>query len=350
MRPLLLTLLLLLPACTFESGGLPFAPPVSGLAAWPAGVADLGGADARAVTVRGSLAFVACGDDGVQIVDISDISNPVTISTIEEHVADDLVVHDDQLYVLTNPSAWSFGGGQLTVIDVIDPLQPGEGRSVVREFGKGSRLTVSGSAIAVAAGEQGLFLAAGSPGTMAAQDTLLAGDVAVTALLDGSHLFVLERTREFDFWLGYGDDLDALTIIDAAEARLMSRIDLQVTDGAADLALVRDWLFVAREDGVTIIDVKDPNRPDNLGRLPLSGATAVACDGQLGAVATGDLILLDLSQAGVPTNPIDVPTPGDARDVAIQAGLVIVADGPGGLRLYEVGPPPSIEPEPESGE
>lgn len=53
------------------------------LSLWPNGMAVIGGVDtpgtARHLTVAGNLAFVADGESGLQVVDISDPANPVLI-------------------------------------------------------------------------------------------------------------------------------------------------------------------------------------------------------------------------------------------------------------------------------
>ncbi len=109
---------------------------------------------------------------------------------------------------------------------------------------------------------------------------------------------------------------------------------------SGDTAYVTDsrWGLVivdrAAAGGPTVRGLHGPAA--TFGKLP----RRVALDGDLAYVANGaNTHVVDVSDPAVPTLVADLPSSDTARDVAVGAGLVVVADGDGGMSVWDVSDP-----------
>jgi hypothetical protein len=104
---------------------------------------------AQGITLSGSLAYVTCGEAGLQIIDISDRASPRLVGSIDTPgFAMDVAILGDVVYVCHD-----YGEGGLRIIDVSDPKRPREIRSQPEyEF---MQLTISNNKL-VAVGSSGL--------------------------------------------------------------------------------------------------------------------------------------------------------------------------------------------------
>jgi len=312
--------------------------PDGSLRAVEVGLLDLAPAEALRVVITDSLAFVGCGEDGLRIVDISDPAAPEVVAVVAELRADALSLDDDLLYLLSLDSSWYFkDASSLSTVDVIDPRQPGPVRTIKRALGRPADLSVESSTLALAAGNEGLFLGRGLSDSLTDLTSLLASDSALAVLAGRDRVYAVGRSESFDFWLGYGDVQDALAALDAATFRLLARTELPAgAGGTIDLASTGDRLLLSRSDGLRVITIEPDGKPSRIISVPLPGARAVAADGNLGVVAGTHLALIDLADPALPRLAELSPLDPAARDVAILNRLVVVAAGASGLRLYQV--------------
>jgi len=85
-----------------------------------------------------------------------------------------------------------------------------------------------------------------------------------------------------------------------------------------DLALLDDWLVVADDDGLTILDVRTPLAPVVVGELALPWARAVTLRGGMALVlARGGLHTVDLTDPRAPAH-IGTPRPVSGSDVVVD--------------------------------
>ncbi|MBI4881203.1 MAG: hypothetical protein HY812_16330 [Planctomycetes bacterium] len=337
-RTLLCWLAPLLASCAAETVQPPPAASDS-LVAWGLGGVDLG-AEASRVVLCGPLAFVGCGEAGVRVVDVSEPRQPEVIAAVDDLAADAIAVAGDVLFVATLPSPWQpWTSGRVTSVGVIDPREPGPRTAVERDLGEHVDIAAEGGWIAVAAGEEGLSLIEAR--SLAAADLAPKWDAerADAVLVRRGLVFALGRRGEGGLLSAGGEKRDILVAVNAERAELVCRLDLAPAaaedDGARDLALARDLLLIAGADQVRACRI-GAEEILVLEALAVPGAAAIACDGDVGAVATGDVVLLDLAGAEAPRVARRIQTPGLARDVALKGRLLAVADGAAGLRLYEV--------------
>ncbi len=130
----------------------------------------------------------------------------------------------------------------------------------------------------------------------------------------------------------------ALTIIDLfspAEPRVLARID--TGGGARDVALGGELALVAAEfAGLLVYDLERAERPVLRATLPITtGARAVAFDAATSlawvAAGAGGVLAVDLRDPGAPNVLARFATTGWAEHITLQDGVVLIADGAGGL-------------------
>ena len=85
---------------------------------WP-GISERGDVSARDVAVAGDLAFIAYGQSGLQVIDVSDPAEPSLAGTYQPSAAssNNIAVQDSNVYVAD-------GAGGIQVIDISDRSNP----------------------------------------------------------------------------------------------------------------------------------------------------------------------------------------------------------------------------------
>ena len=226
------------------------APSLSGVGQLTDG-GSLALAIARSVFVQGDYAYVvSSGDDGLQVIDISDPTNPVGVGQLTDTGALTLVdpisvfVQGNYAYVASS------GENGLQVIDISDPTNP---------VGVG-QLTDTGA----------LRL-------NGAQSVFVQGNYAYVAASGNDH------------------GLEVIDISDPTNPTGVGRlsdfndsINLELW-GARSVFVQGNYAYVAsfNDDGFQVLDISDPTNPTGVGRLTdtaalsLAGANFCLCTGEL---------------------------------------------------------------------
>ncbi|MHB1036756.1 MAG: Ig-like domain-containing protein [Pirellulales bacterium] len=302
------------------------------------------------VAIVGTLAYVADGNAGLQILDIANPAAPIRLGGYDTAgSAFDVVVSGTRAYVtdqsaglvildVSNPAAPApLGGydtlgsargvavagtlayvadhtGGLVIIDVSDPAAPVE-RGVLATGSFAQGVTVSGTLVYVAYGNGGLGIVdASNPAAPVALGTFDTTGYASGVDLAGTLAYVADGSA-------------GLVIIDVANPSAPVRLGGLDTSGGAHSAAVRGTLAYVADDaaGLVIIDARDPAAPLRLGGLDTSGhAYGVAMSGTLAYVADGadGLAIID---AGVPVLPA-TPDLQSASDTGVNSGDNITGD------------------------
>ncbi|MHB1037111.1 MAG: Ig-like domain-containing protein [Pirellulales bacterium] len=248
----------------------------------------LGGYDtsgsAYGVTVVGTLAYVADGGAGLQIIEVSNPAAPVRLGALDTTgFAYGVAIVGTLAYVAD-------GNAGLQIIDVSNPAAP------VRLGG----YDTSGMAWHVA----------------------VSGTLAYVA--DG------------------GAGLQIIEVSNPAAPVQLGGYD--ISEMAWDVVVSGTLAYVAGDSaGLVIIDVSNPTAPVQLGGCDTIGtANGVAVVGTLAYVADGSagLVIIDVSNPAAPVQLRECDTIGTANGVAIVGTLAYVADGKnGGLQIFDIGNP-----------
>jgi hypothetical protein len=195
---------------------------------------------------------------GVEIVDVSNRSNPSRVGVLPTGSADamEVSVAGDFAYVGTH-------GAEVLVFDVTNPADPVR-VNTINTGNNGSRHAVSGGFAYVAAGMEGLkTFDVRTPSNIRQVSTLgvPAGQIAAS----GTHVYL------------YADGLRVIDVTDPAQPRLVGALSPDDNNGpfgvyANDMDAAGHYVYVGFRSEVRggrlemeIIDVSDPARPERVG-------------------------------------------------------------------------------------
>lgn len=275
------------------------------------------------VAVSGNYAYVADGEKGLKILDVSNPSAPLPVKTVPT---------------------------------------PGTAYSVA----------VSGSIACVADGEGGLqIINVGNPATAAiianidsfVKDVALVGN---TAFIAGSSFRIIsladpynpqssgmlelkgERLRILDN-RAYMTDGSGLKIIDTSilsAPKLLGSLD---TPGfASGIDVVNDTAYVTDNDNrsdqlgsLRIIDVSAPATPRLISSLSLNRPSDVRISGTTAYIADfpNGLSMIDISNPADPVVTACINTPRESEKLSVSGNMAFIADGNGGLRILDIANP-----------
>jgi len=293
------------------------------------------------VAVLGHYAFVAGGEAGLHVIDISDPSHPelkATLNTTKYAESIEVVrtFHDGRIVDIAHVVEGTEG---VTSYDVSDPLHPvdlQQGTTAV----DGNRM-----ALAPAADPSDpylLFLAENWKGVR-----VFESNAFVPGVLDYNGVFAgtLGYAKGLAFndpWLYVADDEMGLVVMDASLLILGSfgvAASADTPGNALDVAVDGDFAYVADGVmGIEIFDISTPDQPVLASGLDLpaySRAIAVRDGLAFLAAATGGVHIVDVSDPYDPVYAGNVPS-GYAADLALgEDGLVLVADYEDGLLVLQ---------------
>ncbi|MCP4709180.1 MAG: hypothetical protein GY869_11190, partial [Planctomycetes bacterium] len=228
------------------------------------------------VAIDNSYAYLAEGGDGMRIVDIENLANPVEIGQIDtDGQALNIVVEGYHAYVADRE-------GGLRIFKVSEPDSPDESAN---------------------------FTPPGNP------------NIYSLAVENG---------------LAYLGGIDVLHILDVSNPEDPIHIASQDMDGLIEGIAIHDhFVYCAANDGITILDVADPSNPDIAEILDLPGAKDVFIQHDYAYVAArwNGFHIFDIDR---PDNPVQTGyymTESWAQSVVMRLNLAYIADGDDGLYI-----------------
>jgi len=149
---------------------------------------------------------------------------------------------------------------------------------------------------------------------------------------DASHLFATKI------------DYDGYLIYDVADPDHVRLVGERPGGGGFSASLPRGSLHAfTTYEGLRIDDVSDPTAPLPISFLPFEGAGyGIAAYGSRVFVPRGayglethQVLVVDVSDPTLPRVVAELETPGTPEDVAAGPGLLVVADGPAGVSIFD---------------
>jgi hypothetical protein len=280
---------------------------------------------ARGVVVVGGHAYVANDASGLEVIDVTDPATPFVVGTIDTPGrAFRVALAGDHAYL----ACWGSTGisGYLQVVDVSQPADPVAG--VLLDLpSRGYDLAITGHHALVAADGAGLqiidisdpaapFMAATLDFPGFVQRVTVAGDIAY--LTNGR----------------YG--LKLVDVTDPTAPVLLGSVSIPgLLDSAQGVAVADGFAYATdRYTGLHVVDVSDPSAPFITASLPLAnGAYDVALLGSYAylAGAAAGLQIVDVSDPTAPRIMGSADTPHSALAVTAVGGRIYLGDGLGGL-------------------
>lgn len=240
------------------------------------------------ITISGQYAYVAAGNGGLRIIDVSNPAIPIEVGSFEysapQHLINDVSVAGNYVYIVSDIN------GILSVLDITNPAVPREIANLWIAFGSG---------------------------------------VSVV----GNHAYVTEGQR--------------LRIINVADPTHPTELSVTAMSGCTAISrpvVVGNLVYLTSgKGGLRIFNVNDPTHPNEIGSLapPSELANGVAVRGNYAYVANdrGGLRVVDISNPAVPREISYYDTLGEAMNVVLVGNYAYVADGSGGLRIINISDP-----------
>ncbi len=283
------------------------------------GYADTPGG-AVGITVSDSVAYVADGFGGLQIVNVSNPVNPRIIGSADTPGnAEDVFVSDGKAYIADGESG-------LQVVDVTDPANPKIIGSADTP-GNAEDVFVSDGKAYIADGESGLQVIDISdqknPKIIGFVNTP-SNEASGVVVSDGK-AFIADRES-------------GLQIIDISDPKNPKIISSANTPGRAeDVFVTGGKAYVADNgSGLQIIDISDPENPEIIGSVTTSGYAFGVFVSDEKAYLT-DMSGIQAIDINDPANPEIIgfaDTPGKAFGLYVAEGIAYIADEyEGGLQI-----------------
>jgi hypothetical protein len=275
---------------------------------------------ARGVALAGNYAYIADGGGGLRVVDVSNPASPSEVGHYDTPgYAHSLAVSNTYAYIAAGYSG-------LRIMDVSNPTSPSE-VGFYDTPGRAYGVTLSGTMAYIAAESGGLRVVDVSdpisPSEVGFYDT---PGLAHSVALSGSYAYV-------------ADGEDGMRVIDVSNPISLTEADHYDTLGYAyDVALSGIYACVADGRDLFIVDVLDPNG-SSVWPFDVRDAVDVAVSGSRAyLVAEGDgLHILDTSN---PTNVVEMgfySVPGQTtQDIVVSDTYAYIAAGWDGLRVIDV--------------
>lgn len=277
--------------------------------------------EAQNVFVSGGYAYVADGESGLAIIDVSNPAEPGTPVYVDTNgEALNVCISGGYAYVADNDSG-------LAIIDVSDPAHPGE--PVYKDTsGYAQSVAVDGGYAYVADLGSGLAvinvenpaspgaLSYVTPGSWTTRDIVVSGDVAYVAGTLG---------------------LTSLDISDRAAPAILDSEQTNVDGKTYGVDLAGDYAFIANSGaGITVMNISDPGNLSYITSrdtgfsavdLTVSGGYVYAANSQAG------MAKLNVYDPEFPGAPGYVYTKGNARGIDVDGSYIYAACEEGGLAI-----------------
>lgn len=272
------------------------------------------------------LAYVATGDHGFAIVDISQLNNPIALGFLDLAGTSTDIAVDDQ----TNRAYIGNSSSNVQVVNLNDPMRPVlEGALPA----SGSRLELLGGIAYVANGN--VLTTVDIATNQVIEDNVLGLDEITDIAVEASFVYTMDTQR-------------LLRIHEIDGLRLTARGSITLPQGAGRITVADSIVFAAASNsffrgGFVTVDVSNPDDPQLVSGSDVQApnvdvGTAVASSGSgLGAIigtpdATSNhaikiVDLTDLSETDVSVSRFSLPSSPNA--ISISSGAAFVADDRG---------------------
>lgn len=316
------------------------------------------------------LLFLACGEGGLEIWNLSDPAAPKRLS-VTEVLYFDVETPVENVDVYSHFAIVECAWGFVHSLDVSDPAHPvqvsfngmmgnpahdlhvsqADGQAHTSGAQYYQRLSIQPDGQLLGSGAKdftyGPYAVFGTPdvgfvgygGDLYLVDLLLGGWALWSVVdLDGISDLVVENRRAYVINNG------GLHIIDATQyGAPVVESSLMLPDYPDRITLDADRaLVVSGQEGLSIVDVGDPTAPAILGGYDVPSVpweTQVVGDYAFMAHAYEGLMVLDIADLQEITLVGQLDTPGEARDMWIIGDLLYLADWDGGLRIIDISTP-----------
>lgn len=287
----------------------------------------------NSIKVRGNIAYVANGNNGLIVVDVSNPTVPLIIGT------EDTPGYAEEIEIVGQAAFVADSHGYLQVIDISDPTNPVSVGSV----------NTPGNAHAVAAMNNNLYVVSDNIETNTCTLQVFSlGNSSIPSFAgalsyagEARDIMVVGTTAYVTGNYSYG--LKIIDVSDPTGPGIIGTADWDYTS-ANKLTIQDDMAFVAdASGGLKIVDISDPVSPKLKNTVDIGNAVDVVLEGNIAYIADGNGSL-QIIKIQFPLNPKligSVATSGIPRGVTLLNDIIYLSDGNSGLLLIDVNFTPS---------
>jgi len=322
------------------------------------------------IVISGNYAFVADGNAGLRIIDISDPSAPKEQGAFTDlsHKADYVAVNGDYAYLLAynilyvinitdlstpqkvstlilsysiygmaaqgNYVYLAAGAKGVGIISIVDPEKP----SQICFFDEGIDynspvvgIDVSGNYAYTANWEGGMMIIDIANPQSPSLVISLTDEYTYGIMVNGNYVYASTRSFLGSWELGWGYGIHIIDISDINKPKYIKFY--QLTPNISKVDYSNNRIYVANSSaGLHVIDVTHPYTPEEVGEYMTGGRSdKLTVKGNYAYVAGGyaGLVILDISD---PENPADIAyykTGTEIKDVAVKDNYAYLAGGDG---------------------
>jgi hypothetical protein len=277
------------------------------------------------VAISGDYAYVADEASGLQVIDISDPTSPVSAGSYDTPGnTHGVAVSGGYAYAAADTS----GLQVIAIADAVPPTLAGGYNTP----GAAYAVTVSGDYAYVADMGSGLqVIDIGDPTNLTSAGSYDTPGVARGVAVSGDYVYV-------------ADDSSGLRVIDISDPTSPTSAGSYDTPGTArGVAVSGDYAYVADMDyGLRVIDISDPTSPADSGSIATLGSAhevVISGDYAYVAVHTSGLQVIDISDPTDPTSAGSYDPGGYALDLTVSGDYAYVAAYTGDLQVIDISDP-----------
>ena len=338
------------------------------------------------VFVEGDFAYITNQDQGLKVVNITDITNPFINGTyITYNVAEGVYIDGNYAFIADyegDPTQKNF-----IVLDISNPTNPYHlGDCSTFEVGNEAAWDVvaSGDVAYVANGEGGLCVVdisnPSSPDDISHRDTPgfsyeleINGDYAYVAdgtnglvVIDISNPLLPKIKATYNQGISSAIDVivegniayivdiyDGIVVVNITDPTTPSYAGSWSKTGVSDAYVYGDFLYITDiNDGLSVTNITDPNTPILINSLSLPGTAHsividgiyayITCQDTTPSANDGGLQIVQIADPTAPTHTYSSNALGDAVDVSISGDYAYLAQKYGtGLSVFDISDPAS---------
>jgi len=268
--------------------------------------------------ITNNYAYIADRDHGIQIVDISNIYNPVIVGFSKNFNADKIVVKDNKAYV-------SSPNDGIHIIDISNPRSPTEiGVYNNNNYFYIEDMTIKNNYIYIANHLNGLRIIDASKNILKE-----VGSYAIPNELFNS---VTVNTNNLACLTSEYGHVHILNVSDVTNPTEIGLYNLE--SGAIDIDASDNYVFIGTVDGLRILDITNPSLPFEVGVYPSSSTVYhVLTYNNYAVITLGNqtLQIIDISEPNMPKKIASFNPGRPLYDIDVNRNLIFTTQGPKGL-------------------
>jgi len=288
---------------------------------------DAGVGVATDVFVKNEIAYLVDGSDGLEILDVSDISNIHELGQFEN---DFVSFYPRKVFVSENIAYLTVKFNGLKLIDISDPSNPILAGSYTNNC----------SILDVFIADDVAFVAAGENGVEILNISNPSNIVQISNYTDNyNNSWSLDFNAQQDL-LYVADRYDGIEILDVSNLSSPVELGQLELESAVEIDVIGNYAYISLyNNGLSIVNVSDPSDPIEISHLKYGVIMDVFINGTSCYLVTDrGLLILDVLD---PVNPVIdgvYAFQTSAGGVFVTTDLIYYANGISGLEILQIKP------------